>query len=323
MRKLLDVQKIEATYNELKELLGWSIDKRIILSLAGYYAALDKEIDKKRFKEISEIIKKRVGMFSPLRSQLQPLFTATLDVSGLEPEEAVNLLLVKVEELKKNSFKMNNYSYLAALMMSDEKEQWDYEISRAKDLMAAMKVHHRFLTASDDYPYAMFLGKLEGDTAVRAETMNRYYEELKNHKFYPGNELQWMSQVLTYANLHFDSEAVSRVVVIRDGMKSVKIKVSTPQYPLIGFMAALKLNESELMDIVESYRALTSMKLFSWYKESALPIAFGLSLKSSKNVYETAAISMATSLEMLIQAQQAMMISSIAATSIASSSNSN
>ena len=86
-------------------------------------------------------------------------------------------------------------------------------------------------------------------------------------------------------------------------------------------MAALKLDEEQLNEVVTNYESIASMKLFSWYKDSALPIAFGLSLRSSKEAYATAAISMATSLELILQAQQAMMISTIAATSAAAANS--
>ncbi|MDI2586338.1 DUF4003 family protein [Psychrobacillus sp. NEAU-3TGS] len=316
-------EKIERTYNALKKVLGWTVDKRVTLSLAGYYVTLEREFNEKRYNEISTHIKKSVGMFNPLRSHLHPLFVSTLDVSDMEPKQAVDLLIEKTEALKAASFKINSYAYLAALMMSEDKENWSGEIKRAEQLMADMKKHHRFLTSTDDYPYAMFLGKLEGDTALRAETMNRYYKQLKDYKFYAGNELQWMSQVLTYTSPNYEESLIQRAVIIRDGLKTVKIKTSAPQYPIIGFMAALKLEEDQLNEIVTTYESIANMKLFSWYKESALPIAFGLSLRSSKDIYATAAISMATSLELILQAQQAMMISTIAATSVAASSGTN
>lgn len=317
-------QKIEETYKALKKVIGWGVDKRVTLSLAGYYVTLGKEFNEKRFMEIEMLIKKKASMFSPLRSHLKPLFVATLDAGELEPEQSVDLLLEKVVTLKKASFKVNGYTYLAALLMSDDKGNWKEEVERAKQLMDDMKKYHHFLTSTDDYPYAMFLGKLDGDTIVRAETMNLYYQELRNHKFYSGNELQWMSQVLTYTSPNFEKDLVSRAVIIRDGFKSIKIKTSTPQYPMIGFMAVLKMNEEQLNTIVTTYQSLASMKLFSWYKDSALPIALGWEMRASKDAYTTAAISMATTLEMLLQAQQAMMISTIAATSAAAaSSNSN
>ncbi|MFJ8064399.1 DUF4003 family protein [Psychrobacillus sp. NPDC096426] len=316
-------EKIEQTFNALKKVLGWTVDKRVTLSLAGYYVTLEKGFNEKRYNEISTHINKSAGIFTPLRSHLHPLFVSTLDVSDMEPKQAVDLLMEKAAALKVASFKMNSYAYLAALMMSDDKENWPREIKRAEQLMADMKKHHRFLTSTDDYPYAMFLGKLDGDTAVRAETMNRYYKELKEYKFYAGNELQWMSQILTYTNPNYEESLIQRAVIIRDGLKSVKIKTSMPQYPIIGFMAVLKLGEDQLNEIVTAYESIANMKLLSWYKESALPIAFGLSLRSSKDTYATAAISMATSLELILQAQQAMMISTIAATSVAASSNTN
>ncbi|MFF2754612.1 DUF4003 family protein [Psychrobacillus sp. NPDC058041] len=317
-------QKIEETFKALKKVVGWGVDKRVTLSLAGYYVTLGKEFNENRFKEIEAYIKKKANIFSPLRSHLQPLFVATIDVGGLEPIQAVDLLLEKVEVLKKSSFKVNSYTYLAALLMSDDKDVWSNEVNQAKQLMEDMKKHHRFLTSTDDYPYAMFLGKLDGDTSVRAESMNRYYQELRNHKFYSGNELQWMSQVLTYTSQNYEEDLLSRALIIRDGLKSVKIKTSVAQYPMIGFMAALKMNEEQLNAIVVTYQSLVSMKLFSWYKDSALPIALGWEMRSAKDAYTTAAISMATSLEMILQAQQAIMISTIATTSVVtSSSNSN
>ena len=315
-------QKLEQTFNALKKTLGWSVDKRITLSLAGYYVTLEKEFEETRYKEVADHLKKVAGIFSPLRSHLNPLFVATLDASGAEPEQAVDLLMEKADALKQFGFKMNSYTYLAALMMSDQKDQWSFEMKMAQKLMGDMKTHHRFLTSVEDYPYAMFLGKMEGDTAVRAETMNRYYKELKQHKFYSGNELQWMSQVLTYSNSQYEESMVSRAVIIRNGLKSMKIKTSQAQYPIIGFMAALRLDEKQLNEVVASYESIAGMKLFSWYKDSALPIAFGLTLRSSKDAYATAAISMATSLELILQAQQAIMISTIAATSAAAASNS-
>ena len=317
-------QKIEETFIALKKVVGWGVDKRVTLSLAGYYVTLGKEFNENRFKEIEAYIKKKANIFSPLRSHLQPLFVATIDAGELEPIQAVDLLLEKVEVLKKSSFKVNSYTYLAALLMSDDQKVWSNEVNQAKQLMEDMKKYHRFLTSTDDYPYAMFLGKLDGDTSVRAESMNRYYQELRNHKFYSGNELQWMSQVLTFTSQNYEEDLLSRVLIIREGLKSVKIKTSVAQYPMIGFMAVLKMNEEQLNAIVATYQSLVSMKLFSWYKDSALPIALGWEMRSSKDTYTTAAISMATSLEMILQAQQAMMISTIAATSIAtSSSNSN
>lgn len=105
----------------MKKTLGWAVDKRITLSLAGYYVTLEKDFDENRYREVASHLKKRAGIFSALRSHLNPLFVATLDVSGAEPEQAVNLLMEKADALKQFGFKVNSYTYLAALMMSEQK----------------------------------------------------------------------------------------------------------------------------------------------------------------------------------------------------------
>lgn len=58
-------QRLEQTFNALKKTLGWTVDKRITLSLAGYYVTLEKEFDETKYKEVASHLKKEQASFRP------------------------------------------------------------------------------------------------------------------------------------------------------------------------------------------------------------------------------------------------------------------
>ena len=64
-----------------------------------------------------------------------------------------------------------------------------------------MKKHHFFLTSDDDYTYAVLLGKRGFNPVEHAKSMRMYYDALRREGFRSGNELQWLSQVMTYVHM--------------------------------------------------------------------------------------------------------------------------
>ncbi len=230
----------------------------------------------------------------------------------------VDNLLLKQDTLKAAGFKTNVYSYLAAVLMTDDA---NHEASQAKHLYDEMKSHHRFLTQPDDVPYAVMLGRMPGDPKERALTMNRYYTELRSQGFYMGNELQWMSQILTFKSPTYNANTVTQAVQVRDQLKSAKIKIKSMHYVMVGFLAALEIKEEALEHIIETYRELETMKLFNWYKDMILSIAVQLETKHMIDNEDVTSVSFATTIEMMMQAQQAAMVATMAATSAAAASS--
>lgn len=315
-------QDLQTTFEQVKSAVGWSVDKRILLSIASYYVTTGKPFNGKLLLETSDAIKKKAGWFSPLRSHIHYMMAAFLHGTQLDASVAVDDLLNKQETLKSVGFKSNAYSYLSAILLSSHPDEQKEEAERAKSLYDEMKSHHPFLTQADDYPYAMMLGKVEGDPIERAATMNRYYKELRPHGFYSGNELQWMSQILTYASPKYDVSMVSKAVHIRDELKKSGVKVKMTHYVMVGFLAMLSDKDNILPHVIVTYRELEEMKLFKWYKDMILPLAVQLETKHLIDSGETSVVSLATTIEMIIQAQQAAMIASMAATNAAIASSS-
>ena len=320
--KMVQVKEdLLSTYERVKSAISWTVDKRIALSITSYYVTTGKTFDGKRFLATSDAIKQKSGWTSPLRSHIHYMMAAFLTKDDEDPSISIDTLLTKQASLKSAGFKTNVYSYLAALLMSDEKSLQDAEATQAKLLYDAMKAHHPFLTQPDDVPYAVMLGRLPGDQKERAATMNRYYTELRPQGFHMGNELQWMSQILTYKSPSYQTNIVGQTVHIRDQLKAAGIKIKSMHYVMVGFLAALEIKDEELQHVIETYRQLETMKLFNWYKEIIFPIAVQLETKHIIDNEGTASVSFATTIEMIMQAQQAAMIASMAATNAAVASS--
>lgn len=314
-------QDLQTTFEQVKNAVGWTVDKRITLSIANYYVTTGKTFDGKRFLATSDAIKQKTGWTSPLRSHIHYMMVAFLAKEDEDPAISIDNLLTKQGKLKSAGFKNNIYSYLAALLMSDDATLQGLHAEQAKHLYDAMKSHHPFLTQPDDVPYAVMLGKLPGDSKERAATMNRYYTELRPQGFYMGNELQWMSQILTYKSPSYQANLVGQAVHIRDQLKSAGIKVKSMHYVMIGFLAALEIKDVELQHVIDTYRQLETMKLFNWYKDMILPIAVQLETKHIIDNEGTTSVSFATTIELMLQAQQAAMIATMAATNAAVASS--
>lgn len=310
-------QDLQTSFEQVKNAVGWTVDKRILLSIASYYVTTGKTFNAKQFLATSDAIKQKSGWFSPLRSHIHYMMAAFLQ-NEQDSSLMVDNLLVKQDILKAAGFKSNVYSYLAAVLMTDDS---NHEASQAKYLYDEMKSHHPFLTQPDDVPYAVMLGKMPGDPKERALTMNRYYTELRSQGFYMGNELQWMSQILTFKSPTYNANVVAQAVQIRDQLKNAKIKIKSMHYVMVGFLAALEIKEEALEHVIETYRDLETMKLFNWYKEMILSIAVQLETKYMIDNEDITSVSFATTIEMMMQAQQAAMVATMAATNAAAASS--
>ncbi|MFK8795230.1 DUF4003 family protein [Planococcus plakortidis] len=311
----METTKIEETYGQVSKALGWAVDKQVSLAVTMIYLSRGREFDVDAHNEVSRLIKKKEGFTSPLRAHLHHIVTAYLVLGDETAEEGLAKLNANQQALNDVKFWKSSYTYLAALMMKSPGEA-----ERARGLYDAMKAHHPFLTSSEDIPYVVLLSNREGDIRERAETMNRYYKELRTQGFSAGNHLQWLSQAMTFDTPVFQPEVAGRIVAIRDFLKAEKIKVRGEHYPALGFLAIAEADGEALRAIVEMARELEASKLFRWYGTWILPSAVQLTMAESVELRESEAAVFAASVEMLMQAQQAAMMLSVSAV-IASSNN--
>lgn len=321
MDKEMIKQEIELTYDKVKSLAGWSVDKNVVLTITSYYVTLEKEFDAVSFSRAIDAIKSKSSWLSPLRGNLLPMVAAFLDQGPAPIQDEVNRLFVKQQALKNAGFRNTIHSYLAALLVSNDESLYEVEAKRAKQLYDAMKKQHYFLTSDDDYSYAVLLAKQETDPMHHAKSMRTYYDAFRAEGFRAGNELQWLSQIMTYLNAEFNPLLVSRAMHIYDTLKR-ETKVRQVHYPLIGFLTVFQVEDRMIQEIIELTHTLEQSKRFKWNREMALSVAAGNVVHQLTVRAEEISVSLATSIELILQAQQAVMAATVAAVAASAATNS-
>ncbi|MFJ7732995.1 DUF4003 family protein [Lysinibacillus sp. NPDC097231] len=309
------------TVEEVSKAVGWTVDRKIVLAIASAYVASGKAFDTVKYKEVLQEMKKQSSWMSPLRTAVGYSIAANL-MQQEDSEQAVNNLLTNVRIMKEAKFRSGNFTFIGAQFLTKEEGGKRAHAQAARALFEAIREHHRFLTSFDDIPYAVLLSSPSDDVVLRAETMNRYYKELRTYNFNAGNELQWLSQILTFLSPQFDSNLVPSVVTIRDTLKKQDVKVKTMHYPLLGFLAILEVNQAQLQQIMDLYHELKGMKLLKWHREFVLFMAIQIAIHEMAKIQQSLSMTIMSSIELLIQAQQAAMIGAVTAAAVASNSSS-
>lgn len=309
------------TVDEVAKAVGWTVDRKIVLAIASTYVASGKTFDAKKYKEILQEMKNQTSWVSPLRTSVGHSIAASL-MEDENSERAVENLIENEKILKEAKFKSGSFSFIGAQFLTKNDNEKRAHAQNARALYEEIRKHHRFLTSFDDIPYTVLLSSPNEDVVLRAETMNRYYKELRTFNFSAGNELQWLSQVMTFSSAQYDSNLVSSVVAIRDTLKKQDVKVKYMHYPLLGFLAILKLNAVQLQQIIDLYHELKGMKLLKWHREFVLFMAVQIAIYDMAIVQQSLSMAIMSSIELLIQAQQAAMMATITAAAVASSSSS-
>ncbi|WP_342545461.1 DUF4003 family protein [Lysinibacillus sp. FSL K6-4013] len=309
------------TVEEVSKAAGWTVDRKIVLAIASTFVASGKTFDATKYKNVLLEMKKQSSWLSPLRTTVGYSIAANL-MEQDDAEKAVKNLLTNVSILKEAKFRSGNFSYIGAQFLTEDEQDKKTHAQAARALFDAIRKHHPFLTSYEDIPYAILLSSPSDDVELRADTMNQYYKELRTSNFNAGNELQWLSQVLTFLSPKFDGQLVPDVVTLRDGLKKQNVKVKAMHYPLLGFLAILNLDKAQLQGLIDLYHELKDMKLLKWHREFVLFMAVQFAIYDMAKVQKSLSMTIMSSIELLIQAQQAAMIAAVSAATIASSSSS-
>ncbi|MFJ7890666.1 DUF4003 family protein [Lysinibacillus xylanilyticus] len=308
------------TVEDVSKAVGRMVDRKIVLAIASKYVASGELFDSVKYKEVLQEMKTQTSWTSPLRTAVGYSIAANL-MEQEDTEQAVKNLLNNVNIMKEVKFRSGNFSFIGAQFLTEEASEKRAHAQAARALFDAIRKHHKFLTSYDDIPYAVLLSSPSDDVELRAETMNRYYQELRTYNFNAGNELQWLSQVLTFLSPQYDNKLVPNVATIRDTLKNQDVKVKTMHYPLLGFLAILEVNQVQLQQIGDLYHELKGMKLLKWHRDFVLFMAIQIAIYNIAQVQQSLSMTITSSIELLIQAQQAAMFAAVSAAAVASSSS--
>ncbi|HWO98330.1 MAG TPA: DUF4003 domain-containing protein [Bacillus sp. (in: firmicutes)] len=323
LRKKVDQYK--DIYVQLKRELKWKVsDQRTLMMIASMYAVNGQSFNLKRFLDLSHYIKDQVSVFSTLKSYQRFTTAAMLDVRFEQPREKFHEFIHLYEEMVEGGFGRGTFTYIAALvMLSNTPNRRDRQecIKKSLAVYKGMKAEHLFLTSSSDYPLAVLLAKAEGDVDELINHIELFYKKLNDNGFRKGNDLQFLSHILS---LDHGTEAdllVERCTRLFDAFKQSGSKPKAMHYPVVGLLALIDDGVNEIETIRQTVDELNSEKEFKWHKDLNFMMAVHLFMSEKTKDSTLLEAGIYTTLETLIQAQQAAMIATVAGTTDAADSS--
>lgn len=319
------VDQFLSIYTELKKALKWKVsDKKMIMLVSSMYVVNNRPFDLQQYLRISEHIKSSVDVFNTLRSSQRFSIAAMLDIHFDRAEDVFQSYLHLYEALVKGGFKRGMFTYIAAgvIFTSDTNPaKYNALIEKAQRIYKAMKKEHMFLTTQNDYPLAVLLASQNKEIHLLIEHIEGFYHELQTKGFRKGNDLQFLSHILSL-NPKGDRTLLSnRCMQINEKISQLGKKLKTMNYPTIGMLALCDQNQLDLEKIIELTERLSSEKDFKWQKDLNLMLIVHLFMSEITKDTTVSNTGMMTTIEIMMQAQQAAMIASITAVTAASSSN--
>jgi hypothetical protein len=310
----------------MKKKFTWQGD--IVKRLASLlYAREGKTVDCEAIRRCHDLIKQNTGVFSVFRGNMALCVAALLSLSP-NPQEVFSATLKVYGLLKGVKLHDSDFLVAAAFHIAEQSDASDYVnvVNRTRSFYDKMKAYHFFLTGQDDYIFAAMLGLADLDVASGVERIERIHSRLKG-EFRDKNSVQALSQVLALADS--DDRVITRVLALRDALRSQKIKLDqTYTLPILGVLAILPVDIGTIVrDIGAARDALKAKKGFGPLSVStqelllcAASIIASDYAESVKNGVLTATL--ATSISNMVIAQQTAMIAIISASTAASQSES-
>jgi hypothetical protein len=309
-------------YSKLYTSLKWKSDKRNLMLIAAMYVTSAKEFRLDSFLELADYIKSEVGMFSYLKSAQRFTTAATLDTTTDDSRAGFHRLTDTYEKLINNGFGRNPFSYIAAgALLKVNTNRLEEYIKKSSDVYKGMRNHHFFLTNSSDYPLAAILALNENNPEKIVSNVEEYYQALKEQGFSSGNDLQFMSHILALDANHQPNKKAERCLTVKNQLNHADIKIKKVYYPYIGMLSYLDTIGGEINTLLAIYENLNDDKRFKWNKEINFMLAVLFLMNQKTELGDAAKTGLNTTIEVLIQAQQAAMTASVTAASAASASS--
>ncbi|MTI46439.1 DUF4003 family protein [Sporosalibacterium faouarense] len=312
-------------YHELYRELKWKTNNQILMMISLLYTINEKKFVLSDLIDLSEYIRKNASIFSTLRSHQRFTTAASLITKFDEPKKAFNELIELHDLLVSSGLKKGPYTIISALALMTTRQHdisLEERIDKALAIYKGMKGYHFFLTSQGDYPLAILLSKSELPTEVLMEEIEFYYSNLSQLDFKKGNDLQFLSHILMLTNTENKLLIINRCNRLLEQLINEDLKIRKMHYPQIGLMSIVDRElDEEITLINEISNRFNNTKEFKSSKDMNLTMATLLVISSViKNLYDDITIietGISTSIEALVQAQNAALISSITATSAA------
>lgn len=315
----LTLQKLEIfkqTFLELKDSLKWKVsDQRILMMVSSIYTASNRNFQLSDYLNVCDYLKEYSGMFSPFKSYHRFLTGAMLDTRFEDPFAKFEEMKQVHDLLAENGFRKGMFTYISALAFISTGSDNPQKAAKAYELYSRMKEKHYFLTSASDYPLAVLLADREESPEAIIDTMESFYEHLSRSGFKKGNDLQFLSHILSLSGEKNPQNLVSRCLQTVQSLEQHGLSLKKIHYPEVGILSLVTQEPDYWSSLAKTVGHLNAEKSFKWHKNMNFTIAVHLMVSEQLQHSAILETGLYTSIEMMMQAQQAAVIAAIAGAS--------
>ena len=287
------------------------------------YTNLGMKADPEKMMECREILKKKHGYFSEMRSTIE---LAILSEMALEKNPAAYLdeVTAVYEKIKAHKILTSEYMVLSALIICEQRKvgQADEVIKRTKSLIKKMEKKHPFLTGYEDMPFATLMAMLivEGDKLVVPVDEDKLIEDMEScftilKKKFPmhTDAVQGLCEVLTLCSGGTEDKC-AKAAEIFDELKKAGVKYGkSTELAALGALVDLEMDAdaiareiAECSEYLKKHKGFGNLALGKEYRAmfAALLVAEEYS-SESKSIY---ASTLGSSIAVIIAEEIVMMI---------------
>ncbi|PPA70670.1 DUF4003 family protein [Jeotgalibacillus proteolyticus] len=320
------IQQFTEYYEALRQKYKWRVDNGVLMMIASQYAGSGYEFDLQAFTKLADYIKEESSAFSYVQSSLRYSLAGLLLNQPKDPKASYKEIQRCYDSLIEAGFQRSPHSYIAAyalfMSLKEDDRMLSDQVVRAKEMYDGIKKQHFFLTSHEDYPLSVLLAEEEGEMNQLLDDMAYYYEEL-HVALWKGNNRQFVSQILTYGKHENREVLVQNFVTWVDDLKTNKIRLRGLHLPIVGVLSLVGPPSALLPKIIAIYEQLISVSKFKWYKDHCFMIAVRVVILKELEDEQVLNAGLASTVESILQAQQAAVIATMTAATAATSSQGN
>ena len=183
-------------YTLIEKNFKWEFNMMYLVAAINY-TSMGMKADAEKMKECREILKRKHGVFSELRSTIE---LAVISRMALEQNPAAFLdeLTGVFEKVKEHKFFTSEYMVIAALIICEQHKvgKADEVIKKMRSILKKMEKKHPFLTGYEDMPFATIMAILPEDEDKLIDDMEACYAVLKKKFTMHEDAVQGLCQVL-------------------------------------------------------------------------------------------------------------------------------
>lgn len=255
-----DEQFIKAfidNYNRVFNYTGGQ-DLQLTMFLASTYTFSKKQFSGVILQKIIEQIEEKTQS-SSIRLDLKMKYKIAFQyLQQSNINEGVQSLIKKDQMLKEAKFRNTSHRALGALFLQEDERE---HAIRARQLFDEMNRNQRILTSNEDIPFVVYLtSNHKEQPKAQADTIVKYYNELRKYHFTMGNPLQALAQIMTAYSSDYNEVLLQYVVQLREELLKREIKVKRMHYPYLGVLALAATNQTKVDAIVSLYNQLKEDK---------------------------------------------------------------